>query len=40
MALVGISTGIEIPQSLFDDILAAKEKGQEVMDDFIQEKLE
>ena len=33
--LVGISTGIEIPQSLSDDILAAKEKGQEAMDDFI-----
>ena len=27
--VVGISTGIEIQQSLSDDILAAKEKGQE-----------
>ena len=33
--LIGISTGIKIPQSLSDDILAAKEKGQEAMDDFI-----
>ena len=38
--LVGIYTGIEIPQSLSDDILAAKEKGQEAMDDFIQKRLE
>ena len=38
--VVGISTGIEIQQSLSDDILAAKEKGQEVMDDFIQKRLE
>ena len=34
-SLVGISTGIDILQSLSDDILAAKEKGQEAMDDFI-----
>ena len=34
-SLVGISTGIDIPQSLSHDILAAKEKGQEAMDDFI-----
>ena len=27
-------------QSLSDDILAAKEKGQEAMDDFIQKRLE
>ena len=38
--VVRISTGIEIQQSLSDDILAAKEKGQEVMDDFIQKRLE
>ena len=40
MPLVRISTGIEIPQSLSDDILADKEKYQEVMDDFIQKRLE
>ena len=38
--LVGISTRIEIPQSLSDNIIAAKEKGQEAMDDFIQKRLE